>query len=310
MALPFINDGEVRYDDAQARRRGFPERGGSRHRGVQPLGSGAQALGRQRRLRSGARGRGDDRGPASAGCLAGELGGGHGSGGVHRRVLDPGVRGAGAARTEGLAGRRAAAEVRARAQERRAGLPVAAEVDEPGAAARGLASQRRGVRAARRGAPARGAAEGAGPLGAAHAKGAGADEHPAHRGADRCDGYDRAGHRARHCGRRARSCAVGPPSPAARQGQPGRDRPGAAGQLARGAPVRARAVAGDVRRHRAAPGRLRRAAGRTARGAGADPDRPGQAAPGGQQDAHGTRRAPAAGQLGGAWTSPASMAWG
>ena len=55
-------------------------------------------------------------------------------------------------------GGRAADEVRARSQERRAGLPVAAEAHEPGAAARGLAPRRRSLRGSRRGAPARGSA--------------------------------------------------------------------------------------------------------------------------------------------------------
>jgi len=157
-----------------------------------------------------------------------------------------------------------------RAQERRAGLPVAAEVDEPGAAARGVAPERRGPCAACGGAPARDAARRAGQLGAAHAEGAGADEHPAHRGAQRRDGTDRARHRARYRGRCARPAAAGPASPAARQGQQGGDRPGAGRQLARRAPVGVEAGAGDVRRHRSSPGRVRRparcAAGRKQRG--------------------------------------------
>lgn len=47
------------------------------------------------------------------------LGGRHGGGGIHRGVLDSGVRGAGAARAEGVAGRCAAVEVSSWAQERR-----------------------------------------------------------------------------------------------------------------------------------------------------------------------------------------------
>ena len=80
----------------------------------------------------------------------------------------------------------------------------------------------RGLRGARRGAPARGAADRAGQLGAAHAKGAGADEHPAHRGDQRRDGADRPGHHPRHRGRRARrrrcwrDTAIGASRPASR----------------------------------------------------------------------------------------------
>jgi hypothetical protein len=51
-------------------------------------------------------------------------------------VLDPGVGGVGESRLEGVAGGCAAGEVRAGAQERRAGLPVAAKAHEPWAAAR------------------------------------------------------------------------------------------------------------------------------------------------------------------------------
>src|SRR5260370_14268547 len=99
----------------------------------------------------------------------------------------------------GVAGRRAADEIRAGTQERRPGLRMAAEADEPGTAARGLAPGRRGLRGARGGPSARGAAHRTGRLGAAHAEGAGADEPAAYRGAHRRDGHDRAGDRAGDC---------------------------------------------------------------------------------------------------------------
>src|ERR1700730_10344412 len=68
---------------------------------------------------------------------------------------------------------------------------------------RRLAPGRRGLRGARGGPSARGAAHRAGQLGEAHAEGAGADEPADYRGAHRRDGHDRAGDRAGDCGRRA-----------------------------------------------------------------------------------------------------------
>ena len=70
------------------------------------------------------------------------------------------------------------------------------------------------------------------------------------RGAQRHHGHDRPSHHACHCGRRARPRVAGPASPAAasRPAMP-RSHRALHGQLARGASVRARASAGDVRRH-------------------------------------------------------------
>ena len=67
---------------------------------------------------------------------------GHCGTGVHRGVLDPRVRGAGAAWADGVAGRRPADEVRSRKLERRSGLQVAAIAHVPGLAARGVAPGR------------------------------------------------------------------------------------------------------------------------------------------------------------------------
>ena len=64
-----------------------------------------------------------------------------------------------------------------------------------------------------------------------------------------------------------------------RQGQCRAGRQGARGQLARGAPVRARPGAGDVRRHRAASGRVRREAPGLVGAAPATRGRSGQGAP-------------------------------
>lgn len=146
-------------------------------------------------------------------------GGRHGGAGVRRRVLDPDLRGARAAWLEGLAGRCPADEVRARPQERRARLPVAAEADEPGTAARGLAPRRRGLRRTSGGTPEGRAARRAKYLGAAPAEGDGADEHPAYRGAQRRHGCRRPGHHPRHRGRRARPSRAGPAPQPASEGQ-------------------------------------------------------------------------------------------
>ncbi|WP_425267454.1 IS1096 element passenger TnpR family protein [Cupriavidus lacunae] len=50
MALPFTDDFGAGHGDAQARRRGVPERGGDRCGRVEPLGGGAAASGRAGRL--------------------------------------------------------------------------------------------------------------------------------------------------------------------------------------------------------------------------------------------------------------------
>ncbi|WP_321574932.1 IS110 family RNA-guided transposase [Paraburkholderia franconis] len=105
-------------------------------------------------------------------------------------------------------------------------------------------------------------------------KALGADEPSAHRGTLRCHGRDRPGDHPRHRRGRTRPESACPFPPQSRQGA---DR-----QLARGAPVRARAGAGDVRQPRPAHPRMRcedRGVTRPARPAPRPADRPRQEAP-------------------------------
>ena len=75
---------------------------------------------------AGARVRGLHGGPVPSGGLVGPVRRGDRGHGIHRRVLDTAVRGAGGAGLPGDAGGPPAHQERARPQDRRAGLPVAA----------------------------------------------------------------------------------------------------------------------------------------------------------------------------------------
>ena len=119
-------------------------------------------------------------------------------------VLDPAVRVAGVARLHGAAGQCAPCEERLGPQVRRAGLPVAAAVDDLRSAQRRVSPGRAGVRAACAVAPARDCCSRPRPASAAHAKGA----HPDERATGQCHlrrgGRDGSEDPARHRGRRAR----------------------------------------------------------------------------------------------------------
>ena len=99
-----------------------PERGGHRRGRYQPFRGGARRPGGA----AGARVRGLHGGPVPSGGLVGPVRRGDRGHGIHRRVLDTAVRGAGRTGLPGDAGGPPAHQERARPQDRRAGLPVAA----------------------------------------------------------------------------------------------------------------------------------------------------------------------------------------
>ena len=104
---------------------GKPERGGHRRGRQQPFRGGV----RRPRGAAGARVRRLHGGPVPSGRLAGRVRCGDRGHGVHRRVLDTAVRGAGRARFPGDVGGPPAHQERVRSEDRRAGLPVVAATD-------------------------------------------------------------------------------------------------------------------------------------------------------------------------------------